>query len=136
MQVEYTVIDMPPPFGTLRLAASQQGLCRIALGDEPIEEFGKWLEGKVGHPVYNPAAPLLKLATGQVSAYLEGSLREFDLPLDKRGTQFQAAVWQAVMSVPYDHTSTYGQLAAQIGRPQASRAVGAANGVMVPTRCR
>ena len=64
----------------------------------------------------------------QLSAYLAGQLQAFDVALAPLGTPFQAAVWTALRRVPYGATTTYGALAAAIGRPAAVRAVGAANG--------
>ena len=64
----------------------------------------------------------------QLTAYLAGGLDRFDVPLSPRGTAFQAAVWRALSAVPYGTTTTYGELAAAVGRPTAVRAVGAANG--------
>jgi len=54
---------------------------------------------------------------------------QFDLPLQPVGTSFQESVWRALREIPYGETWSYGQLAAHIGKPKASRAVGAANGV-------
>jgi methylated-DNA-[protein]-cysteine S-methyltransferase len=64
----------------------------------------------------------------QVRAYLRGDRRSFDLPVDLRGTPFQVSVWRAVAEIPYGDTTTYGALAATIGRPKATRAVGQAVG--------
>ena len=74
------------------------------------------------------ADPLLLDAAGQLRAYFAGDLREFDLPLAPRGTEFQRQVWAAVSAVPYGETATYSEIAAAVGRPTARRAVGAANG--------
>ncbi|WP_253890835.1 methylated-DNA--[protein]-cysteine S-methyltransferase [Actinokineospora diospyrosa] len=68
-------------------------------------------------------------AKAQLAAYFGNELREFDLPLAPRGTPFQREVWQALTTIPWGHTTTYGQLAHQLGRTAAaSRAVGTANG--------
>ena len=64
----------------------------------------------------------------QLQAYLAGDLQEFDVELAPLGTAFQAEVWAALRRVPYGTTTTYGALAAAVGRPTAVRAVGAANG--------
>ena len=55
-------------------------------------------------------------------------MQDFDLPLAPEGTSFQQSVWQKLQTIPYGQTSTYGELAAELGKPNASRAVGAANG--------
>lgn len=74
------------------------------------------------------ADPLLLDAADQLRAYFAGELREFELALAARGTAFQRQVWAAVYAVPYGSTATYSEIAATVGRPDACRAVGAANG--------
>jgi methylated-DNA-[protein]-cysteine S-methyltransferase len=64
----------------------------------------------------------------QLSAYFNGELRQFDLPLFLTGTDFQKSVWRYLATIPFGETQSYGQLAAAIEHPKASRAVGAANG--------
>jgi methylated-DNA-[protein]-cysteine S-methyltransferase len=73
-------------------------------------------------------ARILAEATRQLQAYFDGSLTEFDLPLDPLGTPFQSRVWAALRTIPYGTTWTYGELARRLNHPTASRAVGAANG--------
>lgn len=65
----------------------------------------------------------------QLDAYFEGELHDFDLPVAPHGTVFQQKVWDALVKIPYGETWSYGQLAGHIGKPKASRAVGAANGL-------
>ncbi len=67
-------------------------------------------------------------AAAQLAEYFAGTRTEFDLELAPRGTPFQRRVWSALREVPYGETTTYGELAATIGRPTAFRAVGHANG--------
>src|SRR5262249_13860777 len=64
----------------------------------------------------------------QLAAYFAGDLREFDVPLAPRGTEFQNKVWRELCRIPYGETISYGELARRIGQPGASRAVGLANG--------
>jgi methylated-DNA-[protein]-cysteine S-methyltransferase len=73
-------------------------------------------------------SPLLAEARGQIAAYFEGRLRDFDLPLAPAGTPFQQQVWEALRQIPYGATISYGELARRIGRPGSARAVGLANG--------
>ena len=70
--------------------------------------------------------PLLQEAEEQLNEYFAGARREFDLPLAPKGTAFQKAVWAEMNKIPYGETRTYGQLAAAVGKPKASRAVGGA----------
>lgn len=67
-------------------------------------------------------------ARAQLSAYFAGDLKVFNLDLMPVGSPFQLAVWQALSTIPYGTTTSYCELASRIGRPSASRAVGAANG--------
>ena len=64
----------------------------------------------------------------QLVAYFDGELTRFDLPLHFTGTNFQKTVWHALIDIPFGETTSYGGLATTIGKPTASRAVGAANG--------
>jgi methylated-DNA-[protein]-cysteine S-methyltransferase len=70
----------------------------------------------------------LEEAIEQLEAYAQGALKSFDLSLDLRGTPFQLRVWQALREIPFGEQRTYGQIAASLGQPGASRAVGGANG--------
>lgn len=70
---------------------------------------------------------LLALAFQEITEYLSGARKSFDLPLSASGTEFQQEVWRALLTIPYGETRSYSQIAAQIGRPKAVRAVGMAN---------
>lgn len=71
--------------------------------------------------------PTLQKAAQELSEYFAGNRKEFDIPLNPKGTDFQKSVWNALRTIPYGKTMSYGQVAAQIGNPKASRAVGMAN---------
>lgn len=77
-----------------------------------------------GEP-YSPW-PVLDEAARQLAEYFAGQRTAFALPLAPQGTAFQRAVWAAMAEIPYGQTATYGQLAAAVGKPRASRAVGGA----------
>ncbi len=66
--------------------------------------------------------------TGQLGAYFDGDLTEFDIPIRLHGTDFQRRVWSQLCDIPYGETISYGELARRVGNPKASRAVGLANG--------
>lgn len=74
-----------------------------------------------GHPVLTQAAE-------QLAQYFAGDRQEFTVPLDPSGTEFQQSVWTALAAIPYGTTCSYRELARRLGRPTATRAVGAANG--------
>lgn len=71
--------------------------------------------------------PVLKEARRQLSEYFLKQRKEFDLPLAPQGTEFQKKVWEALCTIPYGETRSYGEIARQIGNSKASRAVGGAN---------
>jgi len=101
----------------LRLVASETGIREIRFGcSEPIEGQR------------DPGNPFLVEAAGQLRAYFAGGLREFHLPLDLRGTDFQLRVWRQLLTIPYGETRSYADIARAIGAPASVRAVGAANG--------
>lgn len=109
------------PLGPLTLAASGLGLA-LAWYDNQAH---RTLE--VAAPVL-PQHPLLQQAASQFDEYFAGRRREFALPLDPLGTAFQQRVWQVLLRIPMGRLSTYGEIARELGVPDAARAVGAAVG--------
>ena len=101
----------------LRLVASASGIRAIQFDPQPAPDGQR-----------NDGNPLLTEAARQLRAYFAGALREFELPLDIEGTDFQKRVWGEVAAIPYGETRSYLQIATAIGAPRAVRAVGAANG--------
>jgi len=101
----------------LRLAASDRGLRLIAFAAPPLA---------LG--LRNDSHPLLLETRRQLREYFDGSRREFTLPLDPVGSNFQQRVWRALIGIPYGETRSYQELAKALGNPKAVRAVGAANG--------
>ena len=79
-------------------------------------------------PEWDRDDPALRLAREQLKAFFAGKLRVFELPLRMIGTPFQKQVWEALLTIPYGTTISYAELARRIARPEAPRAVGAANG--------
>ena len=111
---------MPSPIGPLLLAADAQGLREVGF------EHGKYRS--TPDPHWQHAPRKVDFARRQLEEYFNGERQRFDLPLHLHGTPFQVSVWQMLASIPYGQTTTYAGLAARIGKPQAVRAVGAANG--------
>lgn len=112
------------PIGTLVLAADAEGLRHIEFPSNrhPVSREG-WVPGPEGI-----AADIIGTTSRQLREYFDGARRDFDLPLAPRGTEFQRQVWQALATIPFGATWSYGELARVIGKPDAMRAVGAANG--------
>jgi methylated-DNA-[protein]-cysteine S-methyltransferase len=78
--------------------------------------------------IRNDSNSLIAETARQLRAYFEGRLRQFDVPLDLQGTDFQKRVWRQLVTIPYGETRSYAQVAAAIGASRAVRATGAANG--------
>ncbi|MFC0677324.1 methylated-DNA--[protein]-cysteine S-methyltransferase [Lysobacter korlensis] len=131
--------------GSLRLVASKDGLDAIHFptaqraasvpGSDPIAADS----GRASGDAYAccsdapdssgcRACEVLHTACTQLREYFAGTRRVFELPLTPKGTAFQRMVWQALAEIPFGQTASYAQLAMRLGRPTASRAVGAANG--------
>jgi methylated-DNA-[protein]-cysteine S-methyltransferase len=107
------------PVGPLTLAGKDGRLRHLRMVDQTYEPSREgWTRDD----------DALADAVDQLEAYFAGELLEFDLDLDLVGSEFQRRVWAALLTIPYGETRSYGQIAAQIGSPSASRAVGLANG--------
>lgn len=113
---------MQSPVGRLKLVASDLGLAAILWENDNPRRVPLTLAAQ------DPHRPVLRDAEEQLREYFAGERREFTVPLDFGGTEFQNQVWQALLSIPFGETRTYTDIAVQIGRPAAVRAVGAANG--------
>jgi methylated-DNA-[protein]-cysteine S-methyltransferase len=111
------------PFGVLTVVVSDLGIRYVMFNNDahpkPLERLH--ISDTEIHDSVNDAIT-------QLQEYCDGSRRDFDLPLDLQGTEFQVAAWRALADIPYGHTASYGQQAASIGRPKAVRAIGGANG--------
>ncbi|MFD9860680.1 methylated-DNA--[protein]-cysteine S-methyltransferase [Streptomyces alboflavus] len=118
MHRQHTVVDSP--YGPLTLVATDGTLSGLYM----TEQRHRPAEETFGDRDPSPFGPV----TEQLAAYFAAELTEFDLPLRLDGTPFQRSVWQQLLEIPYGETRTYGELAAELGNPAASRAVGLANG--------
>lgn len=113
---------MPSPVGELTLIAGDRGLAAILWeNDDPSRV-------RLGDIADAEGYPILDEAKAQLADYFAGKRQSFDLPLDFRGTDFQKSVWAQLLLIPFGETRSYGEIAVALGRPSASRAVGAANG--------
>ena len=115
---------MNSPVGELRLIAGDNGLRAILWGAEDAERIASIDDDEL----VEGATPVLDEAISQLEEYFAGTRREFDLPLDPAGTEFQQSAWMVLRTIPYGTTISYGQQAERLGDPNKARAVGAANG--------
>lgn len=120
MSIRYTIVASP--LGRLLIGATPKGVCAVAMGASSAE-----LERALAreYPAATIAADDHALArwTKAILAHLAGRQPRLDLPLDVQATAFQWQVWDALRSIPYGETRTYGEIAKAIGRPRAVRAV-------------
>jgi methylated-DNA-[protein]-cysteine S-methyltransferase len=114
--LQWTEIDIPGG-PRLRIVGSAGGLRAIDF------DLTRPCEGQ-----RNDRNFLLCAVARQLEDYFQGTRREFEVPLDPRGTEFQLRVWRQLLTIPYGTTHSYSQVAIAIGAPSAVRAVGAANG--------
>lgn len=118
------------PLGPMVAGATAAGLCLLEFSDRRMLETQlRTLRSRYRVPLFPGESPLFETLRGQLAEYFAGRRRRFDLPLDLRGTEFQEKVWQALLRIPYGQTRGYAELAAELGRPGAARAVGHANGL-------
>lgn len=113
--------------GTVRTAATDNGLALISLPGEPRKYFESRIEQMFPDYEIYTGGTVNAQAEKQLTDYFEGRLKKFSLKLDIQGSPFQKKVLKRVACIPYGNTMTYGEIAREIGSPRASRAVGAAN---------
>ena len=121
LDVAYDLVDTP--IGTLLVAATERGLCRIAYDAEPDREVDR-LAHAFGLRVLRSTGPI-DPARRQLDEYFDGKRHRFDLPVDLAlQADFNRRVLRELARVPYGEVVTYGELAARSARPRAARAVG------------
>jgi len=119
-------LDVDTPLGPMRLAAMG--------GAGPASLGGAWFLDQKDLPPAgpqwrrDPASSVLARAAGELADWFGGRLRRFSVPLAPQGTEFQRAVWQALVEIEFGDTISYGELSRRIGRPRAVRAVAGAVG--------
>jgi methylated-DNA-[protein]-cysteine S-methyltransferase len=120
------------PVGALTLVATKTALIAILWeNDDPTRV-------RLGPITENPHHPVLLETERQLNEYFSGKRQSFSIKLDFTGTEFQIAVWHALLTITYGETRSYGQIAQQIGKPKAVRAVGTAigkNPIAIITPC-
>lgn len=117
------------PIGPMVCGATDRGICILEYSDRRMLEtqlgrVRKWC-GDAAVPGENQHTREMRK---QLAAYFAGERREFTVALDVSGTDFQKKVWEALRTIPYGETWSYGELARKLGKPTATRAVAAANG--------
>lgn len=121
--------EVQSPIGVLVVAATEKGICNIEFGSFTQMEsvMRRWAERWFAHYdfVRNPEA--MESAITELQDYFDGRRQQFTVPFDLYGTSFQIDVWRALERIPYGTTCSYKDIAEQVGKPKAVRAVGGAN---------
>ncbi|MFM5905323.1 MAG: methylated-DNA--[protein]-cysteine S-methyltransferase [Micrococcales bacterium] len=107
-------LSFPSPVGDISLFSRSEKIVALHMGAPAAPNIG--------------SSDVLEQAKAQLQQYFEGKIQDFNLPLDPHGTDFQKAVWNEISKVGFGEIITYQQIAAKIGKPLASRAVGGAVG--------
>lgn len=122
----------------LYMAATENGLSYVGSQGKPYEEMEAWFEKRFPKHELVESEKVLTPYMNELKEYLEGTRREFAMPVDIKGTAFQLAIWDALTKIPYGEKKSYSQIADLINNPAAVRAVGAAigaNPVLITIPC-
>jgi methylated-DNA-[protein]-cysteine S-methyltransferase len=118
----YVYKTMKSPVGELKLVGSDRGLAAILWENDSLSRVRLNVVGE------DKKHAVLAETERQLGEYFAGKRKKFSIKLDFVGTEFQNKVWQALLTIPFGETRSYGEIAKQLGNPKAMRAVGAANG--------
>ena len=116
-------VTVPTSLGSLLVAATERGVCRIALGEDAAALEAELIAEFPAARVVQDRSGKLHGSVAAILAYLDGSEPDLELPLDIRATAFQRRVWQELRQIPFGETRTYAEIAQAIGQPKATRAV-------------
>lgn len=139
--IAITYAAVPSPLGTLMIAATDRGLCFVQFGEtEPAlrEELEREYPRAAIEPMARPHHPQFDAWIDALLRHLQGREPQLDLPLDIRATAFQLRVWRYLQAIPYGEVRSYGEVARDLGNPEAARAVAracAANRVALVIPC-
>ncbi len=126
MKINYAKVGSP--LGSLYLGQHPRGLCVLTLGVEAKTGLFEYVKRVFPDADIEESKPALTKTIDQLDEYFRGERVEFDLDLFTIGTEFQKQVWNALVTIPYGKTISYGALATTLDSPGGMRAVGAANG--------
>ena len=135
MSIQYTIVDSA--LGRLLVAATAKGVCAVVMGASD-DELRRGLTREYPAARVTESGASFARWTREVVARMAGKRPQTDLPLDVQATAFQWQVWQALAAIPHGETRSYGEIASDIGRPGAARAVAracATNPVAIAIPC-
>ncbi|MCB0723488.1 MAG: bifunctional transcriptional activator/DNA repair protein Ada [Ignavibacteriae bacterium] len=118
------------PLGHIILAANDKGLCLAEFSDRRMLEYQlKVLNKYFKSPLVPGRNKFIEQAESELEEYFKGNLKNFKVPIEYPGTEFQQKVWEGLRNIPYGTTVSYVELAKKVGTPKGSRPVGTANGM-------
>ncbi|MEW9677625.1 methylated-DNA--[protein]-cysteine S-methyltransferase [Lentibacillus sp. L22] len=130
--------EMNDKNGTIYVAATDKGLCYVGSLNEGINELKNWIDKKRSGATLIENVEKIRPYMVQLEEYLKGKRKNFDIPIDVKGTPFQEMIWNELQRIPYGETASYSDIANNIGTPTAARAVGTAigaNPVLIVVPC-
>lgn len=122
----------------LYLAATDVGLCYVGSQNQTFEDMTNWAKSRYSGQSFIKDEGKLQIYVVELIEYIEGKRTSFTMPLDYHGTPFQLEVWNALLRIPYGQTKSYSDIAGEIQRATAVRAVGTAigaNPVLITVPC-
>lgn len=126
---QIVAIDLPSPLGEMTAGASEKGICFLEWHDRGgVDRIKARVEKRYRRQVVSGENQHLEKLRDELARYFEGKLSTFTVQLDIAGTEFERTVWKQLLKIPYGETRSYGQMAVDLNRPGAQRAVGRANG--------
>jgi AraC family transcriptional regulator of adaptative response/methylated-DNA-[protein]-cysteine methyltransferase len=121
--------DLPSPLGEMIAGASDQGICFLEWQDRGgVDRIKERVEKRYRRVIEPGQHPHLIHLRDELAEYFAGKRSQFGVPLDIAGTEFERTVWEQLLRIPYGETRSYGQMAVDLGKEGAQRAVGRANG--------
>lgn len=109
------------PLGKIYIVLNEKGICRVEFGEESFQLF-KAKTKNLSEDEYG-----CEKIIEQLDEYFKGKRKKFTIPLSIQGTMFQEEVWQALISIPYGDTKSYGDVGKIVGKPKGAQAIGQAN---------
>jgi AraC family transcriptional regulator of adaptative response/methylated-DNA-[protein]-cysteine methyltransferase len=126
-EIKYREIESP--IGNFIIGASDKGCVISEFSDRGgFQRINRRIEKRYNAPLIEGNNVFIDQLEEEFNLYFEKKLTVFKTPLDYKGTPFQQAVWNELLKIPYGETRSYGQIAKNLGKPGAMRAVGRANG--------
>lgn len=123
---ETVAASVRSPLGDLVVAAREAGICRVVVGKALQGDWLSWFAKTQGGRPRLGSHYWIERFVRELEEYVGGERRDFDVPVELTGTEFQRRVWRLLRTIPYGTTRTYGELARELGNPRSSRGVGRA----------